>query len=278
MPFYTYVKLRSIKEELSVIGLAETNVDPCNKDLYKLKGYSSCYQSKKEGKDKGSGVALYIHEKYNFTELSSVSCRSDNLESIFVEITNTLTPINVGVIYRPPNGDITQFMAELIEIMTNLPDKKTFILGDFNIDLLDGNDNKIVQNFEDIVISSGFTPLISIHTHHRPNCRKTCIDNILTNTPENVLASGTVDNGSNHHKPVFQFSFLNMRNPEEDKVATKIYYDYNNSNVEKFCSHLRQNSESLLSHQSFSSFLEFYESNMKNLQKSQRGPVSQTHG
>ena len=31
------VKLRSIKEELSVIGLAETNIDPCNKDLFKLK-------------------------------------------------------------------------------------------------------------------------------------------------------------------------------------------------------------------------------------------------
>ena len=55
-----------LKSNFSVIGLAETNVDPCNKDLYKLNEYSSCYQMTKDGKGKGSGVALYIHKSLNY--------------------------------------------------------------------------------------------------------------------------------------------------------------------------------------------------------------------
>ena len=41
-----------LKSNFSVIALAETNVDPCNKELYKLNEYSSFYQVTKEGKSK----------------------------------------------------------------------------------------------------------------------------------------------------------------------------------------------------------------------------------
>ena len=269
------VNVKSITNEFCVIGLAETNIDPCNKDLYMLDGYSSCYESKKEGKDKGSGVALYIHNKFNYTELSNASSFSDNLESIFIEITNTPTPVIVGAVYRPPNGDSSMFLTELMNIMADLPsNNNTFILGDFNMDLLDTKNLK-VQNFEDIVITSGFTPLISIHTHHRPGSKKTCIDNILTNAPENALVSGTIDNGSRHHKPVFQFSYINTGISDiKDKVASKMYYDYSNKNIENFCSYLRTNLSDSSSHNSFSNFIEFYESAIDNTCKLESPKVS----
>ena len=40
------------------------------------------------------------------------------------------------------------------------------------------------------------------NTHQRGECRKTCIDKILANNSESVLASGTIENDK-HHKPIF---------------------------------------------------------------------------
>ena len=52
----------------SFIGISETNVDPCHKDLYKITGYVPDYNDK-YNKSKGSGVALYVKEEYNFIRL-----------------------------------------------------------------------------------------------------------------------------------------------------------------------------------------------------------------
>ena len=60
-----------------------------------------------------------------------------------------------------------------------------YLIGDFNFDLLTlaTEDSK---KFEELITSYGLFPLISKVTHIRPNCRGTCIDNILTNEPVNV--------------------------------------------------------------------------------------------
>ena len=55
---------------------------------------------------------------------------------------------------------------------------KIHVLGDYNIDLLDLK-SKGKAEFEEMVISSGYVPLVSISTHHRPDCNKTYIDNII---------------------------------------------------------------------------------------------------
>ena len=49
------------KQKFSVIGLAETNTMPENKNLFMLDEYQSFYQEIKVAKSKGTGVALYIH-------------------------------------------------------------------------------------------------------------------------------------------------------------------------------------------------------------------------
>ena len=119
-----------------------------------------------------------------------MSHRTDNLESMFVKITNAAEPVITGVIYRPPSGDHDLFISELQELLATMPSNiKTYILGDFNVDLLESGNSKTID-FENVIIISGFTPIISTHTHRRDNCRKTCIDNILTNEPSFVRYRG----------------------------------------------------------------------------------------
>ena len=52
-----------------MIGLAETNTEKVNKDIYRIDGYTSCYQSPKDSKQKGTGICLYVHEYMKDTTL-----------------------------------------------------------------------------------------------------------------------------------------------------------------------------------------------------------------
>ena len=46
-------------------------------------------------------------------------------------------------------------------LISKLPDENTYVLGDYNIDLLDLK-SKGKAEFEEMVISSGYVPLVSI--------------------------------------------------------------------------------------------------------------------
>ena len=78
----------------------------------------------------------------------------------------------IGVVYRPPSGDLTLFHTEISDMLSELPvNSNIHIMGDYNIDLLNSRNSNTTE-FENIVISSGYTPLISTHTHHRLKCKK----------------------------------------------------------------------------------------------------------
>ena len=51
-------ELQLLDAEFSVIGLAETNTYPTNKDCFMINNYTSCYQDTIPNKQKGTGVAL----------------------------------------------------------------------------------------------------------------------------------------------------------------------------------------------------------------------------
>ena len=77
--------------KFSAIGLAETNIAECNKDLYKIgDDYSSVYLSKNVKKAKGSGLGLYIHNTYNFSVINDITMSEEFIECLFVEITNVV--------------------------------------------------------------------------------------------------------------------------------------------------------------------------------------------
>jgi hypothetical protein len=109
-------------------------------------------------------------------------------------------------------------------------------MGDFNVNL--HANNKEVNEFEEVMFSAGFFPLISTHTHEKPGCNRTCIDNIFTNDIDKSIASGTISDKLSHHSPIFHI-FDNMSALKTTSHSKYIqYYDYSDSNVGKFASDL----------------------------------------
>ena len=164
--------------------------------------YESCYQSKLAGKAKGSGLGLYINSMFAFDELQESSVCSPDLETIFIKITNTLEPVIIGAVYRPPSGNPVHFNQQFHSILELLPKSNVYIAGDFNLNLSSVSQDTNTSNFQESFLSAGFYPTISLPTHEIPNCNATCIDNIFTNNPGSVIFSATIKESVSHHHPI----------------------------------------------------------------------------
>ena len=151
---------------------------------------------------------------------------------------------SIILLYRPPSGDLRLFNIELEAIISKLSDKNCYILGDYNVNLLNLN-TKSQQDFEEIVISNGYCPCISISTHQQSGCEKTCIDNIITNqAPQNIHILGKISGQTSKHSGIFQISKLPLTsNPKKGVAKIKIEYDYNRNNLQNFIDTLAQQLE-----------------------------------
>ena len=257
----------------SIIAIAETNIDAINKDLFSLNGYNSTYQSKIDGKFKGSGIGIYTHNKYDFVENPIMNKCTPNIEALFITITNTNEPTTIGVIYRPPSGNKEIFIEELKLLLNIIPEKNVYITGDFNLDL--HNMDNHVSSFEDIMLTSGFAPTISLITHEKPHCKGSCIDNIYTNSLDNIVLSGTITDRISHHLPLFCITDIINPIENEDSNYNPLYYDYSNSNIEKFLKILPDKlTESLRNDPSFSNFVDEINKTIDHTFLSEKSPKS----
>ena len=84
-----------------------------------------------------------------------------------------------------------------------------------------------------MIVATGFYPTISLYTHQKSdNCKKSCIDNILTNEINSVIYSGTISNKISQHFPIFQL--LDIKSLKSKNTKHVQLYDYCNSNLELF--------------------------------------------
>ena len=86
------------------------------------------------------------------------------MESTFIEIVNRKNSnIIVGVIYRHLTMDLTDFnynyFNKLLESISK-EQKSIFLLGDFNVNLLNYNEHNQTNEFLDSIASNSFIPLI----------------------------------------------------------------------------------------------------------------------
>ena len=229
-------ELSVISEPFSFITLVETNLDASNKDLFRLNGYQSVYQSKIEGKSKGSGLAIYARNSFLYTTDDNLNSCSKNLESLFITVSNTSKPLTIGVVYRPPSGDKSEFIKELNNLLLRVPKSNVILTGDVNVDLHKQN----ISDFEDTIFGNGFVPLVSIATHFKPGCNPSCIDNVFTNSVDDIIMSGVSENTVSHHLPLFCFTELKS-NLCDDKDVQLPKYDYCESNMISFLNSFSNN-------------------------------------
>ena len=128
------------------------------------------------------------------------------IESTFIKILNKKQKnLIIGCVYKHPKHEVKDFtnnhMMPLLDKLSN-ENKDIMIMGDFNVNLINCNDDKNISNFFDTVLSHSFLPFITVTTPTRiKRNTKTLTDNTFYNKPLNVndIMSGNLSSIISDH-------------------------------------------------------------------------------
>ena len=149
LPKIDELKYIANQAKVVIIGIVESKLDHTVPDLeVNLPGYDILWCDRNRN---GGGVACYIR-KYLCFNTRPLNCKE--IENIIFDILLPKSkPITIGVFYRPPNQ--ANFMELIVKSFSllNLKDDEIYLLGDFNINLLqNGNyilNNSLINKYQD---------------------------------------------------------------------------------------------------------------------------------
>jgi hypothetical protein len=155
---------------------------------------------------------------------------SDYAEFIFIEIdkqdTNYDKNVLIGVTYRPPNSDITQYQEAISNIIhkADIENKLCYIMGDYNINLLNTDSHVPTAEFVELMFANHFTPLINKPTRVTERSA-TLIDNVYCNQANHESLQGILITDITDHYPIFnivtEFSVCVKRNIVKKRIYKK---------------------------------------------------------
>ena len=119
-------------------------------------------------------------------------------------------------------------------------------MGDFKINLFKIASDTEVQSFENIFLSEGLHPSISLATHKRSSQEGTCIDNILCNQIEVIQQSGVMSDQGSFHSPIFSLCHLDFDISSNSKVKHTQHYSFSKKNTDRLVELLQINYDSLI--------------------------------
>ena len=184
------------------------------------------------------GTLIYISNKHSDNCIPRTDLqiyKSRLLESTFIEIlepkqTNTI----VGCIYKHPCMSEKEFNDDFLTPLTqklSKENKKVYLTGDFNIDLLKINTNEAVDEYLDTLTSNHLMPLITLPTRVTSKS-KTLIDNIFYNQYTPDIISGNLTVGISDHMP--QFSLIPQRKqhhlPKKHNIYKRNFKNFDREN------------------------------------------------
>ena len=137
-----------------------------------------------------------------------------------------------GCFYRHPNTDVSNFMDYLESTFSQVNQQKyqVFVLGDFNIDLLQYESHSYTNDFLNTMISNSFLPYIHQPTRVTDHS-ETVIDNIFSNISDYETVSGNITSLIADHFAQF---LLIKKCYVSFKSCNYYVYDYTKFGREKF--------------------------------------------
>ena len=190
---------------------------------------------------RGGGVCLFVKESFCCKTRQDLSINCDAIESLCLEIKNeTSENIILDLTYKQPNGDAKEFEKHLNTILStnDILKKDVIMASDFNMNMLDFEQNKKVQNFLNIMFGHSMMPVINKSTRVTKNTA-TVIDHIFINSVTTTkFKTGIIKSDISDHFPIFFVADYNIH-IKETKERFIFRRDLSDISVEKFKCKLR---------------------------------------
>lgn len=223
---YEFLAELCLKTEPHILALTETWLKDYNSTLLEIEGYNMYVQNRVL--HQRGGLAVYVKSGFSAQIRSDLAVNYEmKFESMVLDVSNANNKFMVVVIYRPPSGNVEEFIELLDEFLGKLPSSKIpcFICGDFNIDLNMVDRNSKVRHFVNTMLSFGFYPAINICTRVTETS-ESIIDNIFVNM--NYLCPTVVINSASDHFGVaISVPGIFGPNPKNKSVPKMPYMDGN---------------------------------------------------
>ena len=113
------------------------------------------------------GVGLYIKSSLAPIPRSDLASDSDDFETVWTEVDNPKDKnILICCAYHHPNSDPETFNEYIQNILANptITNKNIFILGDFNLNLLNYDSHIPTKNFVTLLLSQQCLPFVVFRT------------------------------------------------------------------------------------------------------------------
>ena len=148
---------------------------------------------------------MYVKQGILFTVRNDINPNNSLAEDIWIDAkrNGSNSSTRVSVIYFHPHSSHQTFQDEL-ESQTeslNLSNKKVFVMGDFNINLLKKS-QPVVNDLKSLT-SLGFISLIDCPTRFMMNQTQSLLDHIYTNRRDKNIHSDTIAFPISDHHPTY---------------------------------------------------------------------------
>ena len=173
---------------------------------------------------------LYISSDLNYKVRNDLKIyKAKELESVFVEIINKdKKNYIIGCIYKHPKMLTHEFNDRVIPILEKIypENKEGYVMGDFNINLINYETDNTTSHFLDNICSNSFFPYINIPTRHT-SWSKTFIDNILHNDINANTISGNITTDISDHLAQYLITSYQVHSETKPKkILTKSFKSF----------------------------------------------------
>ena len=198
-------EIKDLVDELSldIIALSETWLPKKNipdNDML-IPNFSKPYRHDRPNTTatRGGGVMLYVSDSLVHNRLDHIEIKSNHFENIWVKIRLKDFVILFAVYYRPPVenlNSVQNFIDSFDQSVTDalkIDHDVLIITGDFNAKnkewFRDGITNTSGRHLYELLVEHNLTQIINDPTHFG-NGQPSCIDLIMTNSPNHFILSG----------------------------------------------------------------------------------------
>ena len=194
------INIKSLNCIPSLIAFCETNLDEDNINDFNMLDSNTEHFYAIPGKKKGSGLSIYSHKTNLFRRISSHTIRNKFFECMGGSLQTEYKEFIFITVYRF-HGNESEFLGHFMKVILPYKDKPLLILGNFNLNLFEYDNNTHIDEFVNSMISNSLFPLVNKATKFFIGS-STLIDHAWTNILNNSTKCDVVDMLTSSHKPL----------------------------------------------------------------------------